>query len=996
MKALNRFLTLLGTSLLTSVSIAQTTFVTEDYNKALWMSTRFFGAQRMTDANKTNLQQNWLVQDYLPSGVATSKKGVVFAQDADAGYDLSGGWMDCGDHVFFGQTGFYAGYMLGKTYDAFPKGFGDYYGYDYDGYRTSGDYSWEGAKGSPNGIPDVLDELKHQTDFFIKCAKNATTFYFEKGNGDYDHRQRVTAVKMQTNTVGDGGEPRPMWKNPNDASMPAMCAATLALMSRLYKPYDPAYATLCLTHAKYAYDYSMSKTGTVGAASGSFYTGNSNYQNGRAIMYAEMFMATNTNSYKTQALALTVGVGSGDVKTNQFYTFDYSNTGEIAIYCLAEIGHPSAKNAFNTRIQDHFANNTQYNTEGIYKSGGGWGKLRYVGNAALMVALYNKLNNSTTLDPKVYANVNYILGKNSGNKSYLVGFVPKDVTPVVTSPTQAHHRNLYLYEGNNNNFIASIPNKNKQFGALVGGALDGTYNDVWTEYVNTEVCVDYNVGLVGALAAIKAEKDPVTVNSTANNCAQPNLGADKSICGLGSITLSANLTNNGIRTFEWFKDGTSLGAASKTKTTQNITSAGTYKVIIDSLGACIKVDEITITASLPLPNLGGDFELCSPASKTVSGAVTGVTVNYEWSKNNIVIPTNTSANLLVTEAGSYKVTISATGCTSKSNQINVSSVLPATKGGTFCPTDPSSQASLEVLGSGVGPYQWFETATSTTVLKTGKIVMFKPNTTKNYFVKDIGAFSTSFGPATMSGSTTIQGERTQMQFIAYSNFDLTSIDVIKGNYGGSGNEDWTIDLFSDNNGSPGTVVKTSATTSLQKSDGDIQTIPVNLSITGNAAGTFYWLGIRTGATVKFLDNYNYTINNQALNGSTLIAKLTQGRHDNNTTNTGGNSFNWKISAGKSCDRVPVTATADCTVGINENEISHQLISLYPNPSQDKGVIANLSNELIKVEVYTILGNLMSSYELEESVSFGQDLPKGTYFIKVMQEGRIESQKWIKN
>ena len=270
MKLKNIYLSILTAFLTTTSVVAQTSLVTADYNKALWMSTRFFGGQRLTDKNHAEQQENWLVQDYLPTGVASSKRGIMFAQDADGSYDLSGGWADCGDHVFFGQTGFYAGYMLAKAYDEFPEGFDDYYGVAYSGYRTAGDYSWEGGKGKPNGIPDVLDELKHQTDFFIKCAKNSTTFYFEKGQGDADHAERVTAVKMQTNPVSTGGEIRKMWSNPNDASMPAMCSATLALMSRVYRPFDPVYADKCLVHAKYAYDYSKSKTGTVGAASGGF------------------------------------------------------------------------------------------------------------------------------------------------------------------------------------------------------------------------------------------------------------------------------------------------------------------------------------------------------------------------------------------------------------------------------------------------------------------------------------------------------------------------------------------------------------------------------------------------------------------------------------------------------------------------------------------------------------------------------------------------------
>jgi len=46
---------------------------------------------------------------------------------------------------------------------------------------------------------------------------------------------------------------------------------------------------------------------------------------------------------------------------------------------------------------------------------------------------------------------------------------------------------------------------------MVGGNFSNpsSFSDDWTMFVSTEVCIDYNAGLVGALGAIKSEENPV-------------------------------------------------------------------------------------------------------------------------------------------------------------------------------------------------------------------------------------------------------------------------------------------------------------------------------------------------------------------------------------------------------------------------------------------------------------------------------------------------------
>lgn len=480
-------------------------FTANDYKKALWMTTRLYGAQRSGN-------NNWLLANHLPSGLAEKYRGTAFIDDKDTdGYDLSGGWHDCGDHVKFGQTEFFSGYMLLKAYSEIPEGYDDRYSYAYTGYKTSNKWNFEDNGHDPNGIPDIVDEVKHATDYFIKCTRSSTVFYYQVGQGAPDHKQWVTATKMQTLSVDNGGQTRKVYKNPADASMASLCGATLALMSRIYKHYDAAYAQTCLTHALYAYDYAKAHPGTVGAGDGAFYGADKNWRDDYVNLCAELFWATGDAKYKTEAQTFTFDKdnSSKNVYGNPGYGFDYQNDGEIAIYNLAKLGTANAASVYRAAINIYMSN---VQSDGQFSKGNtSWGPLRYNGSSALLVALDAKLNGKQTNTMKfIYDNIDYILGKNASNQSFIVGFGAK-------SPKFPHHRNVYLRDDNPsdaNKASMTIPSKNAQFGYMIGGTRtvsnfkDNNPND----YTFSEGGIDYNAGLVGALAYINAELAPVDVS----------------------------------------------------------------------------------------------------------------------------------------------------------------------------------------------------------------------------------------------------------------------------------------------------------------------------------------------------------------------------------------------------------------------------------------------------------------------------------------------------
>ena len=692
-------------------------------------------------------------------------KGKDFTKDADGNVSLSGGWVDCGDHVKFGQTMFYAAYTLLKGYAEFPAGYDDIYTGNYSDYQSGVDFSWEGGKGKPNGIPDILDELKYECDFFIKCTPDASTFYSQVGDGGLDHQNWVTSPVMAILPKAQGGQAdgsrsnttntASLGKNKVDASMSSICSSTLALMSRVYAKFDPAYAATCLTHAKYAYAYAKANPGTVpDQSNGTYYGANKKWQDDFASACAELYWATGTASYKAEALSY-----SGSL-ANHNWCYNYNNNDDVAAYNLAKLGDAASKTLLQTFVTTYIGDVSG----GIYNGGDkSWGTLRYPANAAFVVALWGALNKSTTVDAFIYNQIDFILGKNSSNFSFVVGFKKAAGGTYACHP---HHRNVYLI----NDIMAdqnsmTIPTRNIQQGYLIGGARSVPFTEKATDYKSSEGGIDYNAGLVGALGYILSRIDPIDTNKFGHPT--PQLGENQSMCGVSSIVLDSKVATDGKKTFTWKKDGTTVVTASTTAKTYSATAAGVYLCQIDSTGWST-TGTVIVTATLPDFSLGKDTILCSLTSDTLK-SVTGTGFTYAWKKNGTTISGATSSSYIAYNAGTYICTISAAVCASKSDTITITSSLPTVVNDTIC---KAGTASLSVTSPGT--YAWYTSATGGTSIGTGPTQNLTISASSVYYVQDATSVAGSAGPNPTTftgGSNGTPDNQIELRFEAIGNLD---------------------------------------------------------------------------------------------------------------------------------------------------------------------------------------------------------------------------------
>lgn len=465
---------------------------TDDYIEAAWMTTRFYGAQRSGQG------PNWILDG--------TNHTTSFLKDSYQGKDISGGWFDCGDHVMFGQSQGYSAYVLALAFAEFTTGFYDLYTGDYTDYKESKDYTMKGGKS--NDVRDLLEELRYEADFWVKAAPDEKTFIVVKGNADQDHNKWVTAGMMSTLGTGDGGEPREITANTNDAYTPGMVGAMMAVMARIDP--DESNREKYLKAAKNAFAYSKSHSGVT--TSGSYYLSDwwrDIWEDGPFLAAMELYRTTGEETYKTEAKTWFNKINFNEASMTRF---GYSNASPLSFimgeYVLGV--HPSGNLAGSAAyLDDIYFNHTDkddiFNKE---TSGEGSFAVRTPSGGAFLYALYSKFSKDTTYNKLIEKNIAYLLGDNSNKKSYVVGFDKNGAS----APKNPHHRGYYGNEdvGRDVNGAPQPPEKNKLLGGMIAGDFSsGSHSGSTAQWNVNEVCVDLNAPMVGALGYILSKRAPV-------------------------------------------------------------------------------------------------------------------------------------------------------------------------------------------------------------------------------------------------------------------------------------------------------------------------------------------------------------------------------------------------------------------------------------------------------------------------------------------------------
>ena len=489
-----------------SANLTQYVSAAEDYEnfaKALQYSQYFYDANMCGTEVENNTQFKWrgnchTYDAQLPldtentnlSADFISKYKSVLDPDGDGCVDVSGGFHDAGDHVEFGMPEAYAGSTLGWGYYEFR-----------DAYEKTGQNT------------HIETILRYFNDYFMKTtfrdsSGKVIAFCYQVGEGEIDHAYWnapendsmkrkgffLTAVKPQTDYV-------------------AATAASLAAGYLNFKDTDKDYADKCLDYAEALYKFAMTNTKELSDNEDGpreFYR-SSKWEDDYCWAGMWLYKATKNKTYLDEAL----GVLGNDYYAPPTYVHCWNDVWTGAICLIAECNDEdnyvinrymelSGKNSYE--ITD-FWSQIEKQTKNCMSGGLGtlspekyfflskWGSARYNTAAQLAALVYDKYNNNGK--PSEYSEwaksqMEYLLGKNTANKAYVVGYNENAVK-------YPHHRassGLSKCED-------TSEQKHVLYGALVGGPdASDKHVDVTADYIYNEVTIDYNAAFVGACAGL--------------------------------------------------------------------------------------------------------------------------------------------------------------------------------------------------------------------------------------------------------------------------------------------------------------------------------------------------------------------------------------------------------------------------------------------------------------------------------------------------------------
>ncbi|KAK7316558.1 hypothetical protein RJT34_00112 [Clitoria ternatea] len=465
-----------------------------DYADALSKSLLYFEAQR-SGRLPYNQRVTWRDHSGLTDGL-------------EQGVDLVGGYYDAGDHVKFGLPMAFTVTMLSWGAIEFWQQIAD-----------------------AGELEHTMEAIKWGTDYFIKAHTGPNVLWAEVGDGDTDHycwqRPEDMTTSRQAFKIDE--------KNPG-SDLAGETAAAMAAASIVFRNTNPHYSHLLLHHAQQLFEfgdrYRGKYDGSVGVVK-SYYASVSGYMD--ELLWAAMWLykATDNEEYFEYLIsnAHTFG-GIGWAITEFTWDVKYAGLQILASKFLMEEKHKK-----HADILEKYRSKAEYyicsclnknNGSNVNQTPSGllyvrqWNNMQYVSTASFLLTVYSDFlqnkNQHLTCHGGIVGHeeilnfaksqVDYILGLNPLNMSYLVGYGSK-------YPNRVHHRGASIVSyRENKGFIGCTqgyddwyntqkPNPNILVGALVGGPdLQDNFDDQRNNYMQTEACTYNTAPLVGVFAKL--------------------------------------------------------------------------------------------------------------------------------------------------------------------------------------------------------------------------------------------------------------------------------------------------------------------------------------------------------------------------------------------------------------------------------------------------------------------------------------------------------------
>ncbi|CAK9201104.1 unnamed protein product [Sphagnum troendelagicum] len=460
--------------------------VSFNYSDALAKSILFYEGQR---------------SGKLPPDQRMTWRGDSALNDGNVSHvDLSGGYYDAGDNVKY----------------QFPMAF------------TITLLSWsvieyERELVSAGQMQYAQQAIKWGTDYFLKAITGPTQIWVQVGDPNTDHNCWERPEDMDTSRIT-----YQINSNSPGTEVAAETAAALAAASIVFANTDPIYAEKLLDTAMTVFDFADGYRGTFTGAC-PFYCSASGYNDELLWGAAWLLKASNDTAY-LQYVVNNRGLSS---EMNEF-SWDNKNAGAQILLSKMYFSGQTELQSYSRQAASfvcHVLPNNPW-SQVSYTPGGllyvrDGANTQYVTGSSFLIAIFADYLTSagdllscgdTSFTPRELQShskgqVDYILGNNPENMSYMAGFGTR-------YPNQVHHRSASIPsihtsptqvvcgEGFVSWFPSSNPNPNVLTGAIVGGP---NRNDVFDDSRRDSSCTEpttyINSGMVGLLAKLSSQRN---------------------------------------------------------------------------------------------------------------------------------------------------------------------------------------------------------------------------------------------------------------------------------------------------------------------------------------------------------------------------------------------------------------------------------------------------------------------------------------------------------
>lgn len=394
------------------------------------------------------------------------------------GYEISSpkGWYDAGDYNKYIVNSGISTYTLLNTYERFPE---FYKQRDLD------------IPESGNDLPDLLDEIKWNLDWMLSMQ--------DPHDGGVYHK--LTTLQFSgTLMPHQANAKRYVVQKGTGAAL--NFAAVMASASRIYAQFD-ATKEVALTYKRAAisaWQWALvnNKVAYVQAkdvSTGEY--GDNKFEDEFTWAAAELFLATDQSQY----------FDSFKQYFAQPITPAWPETAALGYISLLHNAKTKLSNEDYTAIQTRFSkladslvaeHNASAYKVAMTKGDFVWGSNAVALNKAMILLTQYALLGDITYQHAASNLLDYVLGKNPSDYSFVTGFGVK-------TPMDPHHRQSYADSVKDPvpGFVVGGPHSGQQDGCDYPSDLPAkSYVDNWCSYSSNEVTINWNAPLIFTLAAL--------------------------------------------------------------------------------------------------------------------------------------------------------------------------------------------------------------------------------------------------------------------------------------------------------------------------------------------------------------------------------------------------------------------------------------------------------------------------------------------------------------